>query len=154
MNLRILRISVWARPRSRYSAQRRPRASEEAAVRRVRRGAESLVFETKRNEVDTATPPPPHYPPSLPTPHGEVIIRHPSEISSQESRPGVLLDFYVGDGGGGGGGDSGDDLMIPRVYVYTPLPRREGGREGSVSCRRDLCKRSPRVKARARARYS
>lgn len=26
--------------------------------------------------------------------------------------------------------------MIPRIYVYTPLPRREG----SVSCRRDLRK--------------
>lgn len=57
--------------------------------------------------------------PSLP-PY-EVIIRHPLEISSQESRPGVLDFCSVG----GNDSDEGEDgLMIPRVYVYT-LPRRE-----------------------------
>lgn len=54
------------------------------------------------------------HPPSLP---GKVIIRHPLEISSQESRPGILLDFCSDDDG---------LLMIPCIYVYM-LPRRGRG---------------------------
>lgn len=68
--------------------------------------ASDPVFEDE-NKVDTGS--------RTSLPLCEVIIRRPLEISSQESRRGVLLDFC--------GGDK-DGLMILRVYVYT-VPRRE-----------------------------
>lgn len=38
--------------------------------------------------------------------------------------------------------------MIPRVYVYTPLPRRGGGRRVRLAVG-GISKRSPRMKARS-----
>lgn len=92
---------------SRFSNRAKPRVQR----RRI------PVFEDE-DEVDMVAKP------SLP-PY-EVIIRHPLEISSQESRPGVLDFCSVGDDDSNEGED---DLMIPRVIHIAEK------REGSVSRR-------------------
>lgn len=99
-----------------YSSRHRVLRVASKAANSVTSNPSSLKTKTRLTRVSR--------PLSLP---GKVIIRHPLEISSQESWPNVLLDFC---------GDGDDDgLMIPlHLCVYVAKERERV----SVSCRRNL----------------